>query len=72
MATILEYLNAVDADAKIKQAHGKDPTSTMKKFGLSDEEIDALMTRDGKKIATLTGMDIAAANGIQIVHTANK
>lgn len=69
MATILEYLNRVDSDAKLRQAHLDDPRSAMKAFGLSDEQCEAVISGDQVKMAEIDGLDSSEQASIQVPHT---
>ncbi|BDY05456.1 hypothetical protein [Ferrimonas sp. YFM] len=55
MSKLLDYINELDSNADLLDAHKKDPESTMKTYGLSDEEIAAVMSGDSDKIRALSG-----------------
>ncbi|SDJ54586.1 hypothetical protein SAMN04488540_109128 [Ferrimonas sediminum] len=58
MSTLLNYINELDCNADLLAAHKNDPEATMKSYGLSDEEIAAVMSGDKAKLAKLTGSDL--------------
>jgi hypothetical protein len=66
MSKLLSYLNTLDKDAAAREEHAKDPKAAMTKHGLSEEEQEALMSGDKKKVAKLVGIDEAALPSIQI------
>ena len=51
MSKILDYLNEVDANAKLKALHEADPEGTMKSYGLTDAEIKALQLESEREEA---------------------
>lgn len=69
MMRILDYLNSVDADAKMQQAHLSDPLNTMKAFGLSELQCDAVMSGNMDNIAELDGFMAQSRAAIQVPHT---
>ena len=66
MSNLLNYLNALDKDAVIREAHAKDPKATMTKFGLSADEQAVLMSGDKKKVAALVGIHEDSLPSIQV------
>lgn len=69
MTSIIDYLNRVDADAKMQQAHDSNPLAAMRGFGLSDAQCNALMSGDNEMIAAVEGFDGNTAAAIQVPHT---
>ncbi|PXX39756.1 hypothetical protein [Undibacterium pigrum] len=51
MSKLLDYLNALDTNAMLIQAHKSDPLKTSREFGLSHDEQQALVLQDKQKIA---------------------
>lgn len=68
MATLVEYLNALDSDAALKAAHEADPQATMKNYGLTDEEIQSVLSGDEAAVTKKAGVDETSASAIQILH----
>ena len=66
MSKLLDYLNTLDKDAAVRDAHKKDPKGAMKKFGLTDQEQDALMSGDKNKVAALAGIRVDELPSVQI------
>ncbi len=69
MSKLLDYLNTLDKDAVARDAHKKNPTAAMKKFGLSEEEQAALLSGDKKKVAALLGVHEDSLPSIQVNET---
>lgn len=57
MSTLLNYINELDSNSDLHQAHQKAPEASMKGYGLKEDEIKAVMSGDMSKIAALTGVD---------------
>ena len=57
MSKILDYLNEVDSNAVMHKMHEQDPRGTMEKYGLNGTEIDALLSKDVKTVAKLSGAE---------------
>jgi aromatic-ring opening dioxygenase LigAB LigA subunit len=47
------FLHKLSEDSELQQAYMKDPRGTMQQAGLSDEEIDAMMSRDLGRIKSV-------------------
>lgn len=56
MLNLINYLNALDKDVSVREAHKTDPKMAMKKFGLTYQEQEAIMPQDTKKVAALLGI----------------
>ncbi|MFZ6875064.1 hypothetical protein ACO0LF_23620 [Undibacterium sp. Di27W] len=51
MSKLLDYLNALDTNAVLIDAHKNDPLKAAREFGLSPEEQSALAQQDKQRIA---------------------
>lgn len=69
MATLSEYLNALDSDAELKASHDADAEGTMRDYGLSDEEIQAALSGDESSVNSASGLENTSAASIQAIHT---
>lgn len=70
MATLSEYLNALDSDAELKASHDADPEGTMRDYGLSEEEIQAALSGDESKVNEASGLQTpSSSSSIQAIHT---
>lgn len=71
MATLSEYLNALDSDAELKAAHDADPEGTMREYGLSEEEIQAALSGDESSVNKASGFETTSgsSSSIQAIHT---
>ena len=56
MSKLLDYLNALDTNAVLIQAHKSDPAKAAKEYGLSTEEQAVLLKQSRQEIAAF--MDI--------------
>lgn len=68
MSKLVEYLNALDADAKLKNAHDLNQKQTMREFGLSEEEIDVVLSGDQDLLMKFLGEEKYKLAIIQSVH----
>jgi len=60
MAGLLDYLNLLDPDADALDAldaHIQDPEQAMRKFGLSDDESQAMLSGDKTGVANRLGIN---------------
>ena len=70
MATLSEYLNALDSDAELQASHDADPEGTMRDYGLSEEEIQAALSGDDSNINEASGLEAPSnSSSIQVTHT---
>lgn len=69
MTKIVDYLNSVDADASLKKAHDANPEAAMSDYGLTEEQSQAVLSGDSKKIAEVDGVDQQQLSSIQVLHT---
>ncbi|MET3108360.1 hypothetical protein AAKU67_002796 [Oxalobacteraceae bacterium GrIS 2.11] len=56
MAKLLDYLNHLDQDADARDAYIQNPQQAMRNFGLSDDEIQAMLSGDKTRVANLLGI----------------
>ena len=56
MSKLLRLMNDLGADAKLCDAYRADPKGVISRYGLSDEERDALLDHDYEKVKQLTGL----------------
>ena len=57
MSKLISYLNELDSNAELQSAHVEDAEAAMRSFGLSDNEIAAVLSGDNTKIAEAAGVD---------------
>lgn len=55
MATLNEFLKKLGEDAALLDAYKKDPQGVMRANGLSDDEIQAVMSGDKSQLKSLGG-----------------
>ncbi len=55
MTTLNEFLKQLGEDAALLEAYKKDPKGVMRANGLSEDEIQAVMTGDKSKLRSLGG-----------------
>ena len=69
MSKLLNYLNTLDKDADARDAHNKDARGAMTNAGLTDEEQDAFVSGDKKKMAMSMGIhEDAVPQSPQVTH----
>lgn len=56
MSNLLRLMKQLGADAALSSEYHNDPAAVIKRFGLSDEERDALLKKDYESIKRLTGL----------------
>ncbi|MES2049908.1 MAG: hypothetical protein V4447_16020 [Pseudomonadota bacterium] len=69
MSKLLDYLNVLDKDAAAREAHIKDPKAAMTKYGLSDDEQNAVLSRDRAKVAAVIGIPADQVPAIIAPHS---
>lgn len=57
MSQLASFMMKLGEDAELMAAYRKDPRGTMKAHGLTDEEIEAVMSGDTDKVKALSGND---------------
>ncbi|KPZ68878.1 MULTISPECIES: hypothetical protein [Shewanella] len=55
MANLTEFFTELNTDAKLLETYKKDPEGTMKNYGLSENEIKAVLSGDAKAVSALAG-----------------
>ncbi|WP_144213471.1 hypothetical protein [Shewanella donghaensis] len=55
MSTLTTFFTQLGSDAKLLEAYKKDPRGVMAANGLSNQEIEAVMSGDKKQVKTLAG-----------------
>lgn len=55
MSKLSDFFEKLGSDAALMEAYQKDPEGVMKANGLSDEEIQAVLTGDKTKLKQLSG-----------------
>lgn len=58
MSNMINYLNAVDGNAAVREAYLNSPKAAMKMHGLSDAEQAALMSGDKQRVADLLNISV--------------
>ncbi|MCL1037863.1 hypothetical protein L2750_11940 [Shewanella submarina] len=66
MSKFNEFFEQLASDAKLMEAYKQDPKGVMKSYGLTDEEILAVMSGDQEKIKTLSGDESIYGNYVHI------
>ncbi|MGQ0799905.1 MAG: hypothetical protein ACT4NL_07310 [Pseudomarimonas sp.] len=56
MSNLLSLMKQLGADAALSAEYKKDPAAVIARFSLSDEERDALLSKDYEAIKRLTGL----------------
>lgn len=69
MSKLLDYLNILDKDAAVREAHLQDPIATMKGFGLSDVEQSAILSGSREMLAAAIGISADALPAIILPNT---
>lgn len=62
MSRLPELLNELGRKADVYEQYQKDPTEVMKRYGLSAEEIKAMLAKDLEAVKRLSGMDNLKTN----------
>ncbi|MDO6619896.1 MULTISPECIES: hypothetical protein [unclassified Shewanella] len=55
MSNLTEFFTQLSSDAKLLEAYKKDPRGVMQANGLSDKDIDAVMSGDMAQVKSLVG-----------------
>lgn len=68
MSRLRELLVDLGKDAKVHDAYIADPKSVMADYGLTDEEIRAMLAKDLDAVRRLSGIDELQSNGVISAH----
>lgn len=68
MSRLRELLVELGKDAKVHDAYVADPKSVMAEYGLTGEEVDAMLAKDLDAIRRLSGIDELQSNGVISAH----
>lgn len=68
MSRLRELLVDLGKDAKVHDAYIADPKSVMADYGLTDEEIRAMLAKDLDAVRRLSGIDELKSNGVISAH----
>lgn len=68
MSRLRELLVDLGKDAKVHDAYITDPKSVMADYGLTDEEIQAMLAKDLDAVRRLSGIDDLQSNGVISAH----
>lgn len=52
-----EFIIKLSEDSELKQSYIENPTAVMQKIGLENQEIEAIMSGDKRKISAMLGQD---------------
>ena len=63
------FLQKLSEDKELQQAYAKDPRGTMRQAGLSDDMIDATMSRDLGRIKAVLSRELGAEPTLFMVLT---
>ena len=66
---LASFLQKLSEDANLQQAYASDPKGTMRQAGLSDEVIEATLSRDLGKIKALLSRELGAEPTLFMVIT---
>jgi hypothetical protein len=66
---LASFLQKLSEDKELQQAYAKDPKGTMRQAGLSDDVIDATMSRDLGKIKAQLSRELGAEAQVMMVLT---
>lgn len=66
---LASFLQKLSEDKELQQAYAKDPKGTMRRAGLSDDVIDATMSRDLGKIKAQLSRELGAEAQVMMVLT---
>ena len=70
MSKFNKFFEKLGSDAKLLEEYKQDPQSVMQASGLNDEEIQAVMSGDDKKVKSLLGSK--GAKGFLVVYVNKK
>ncbi|GGI68150.1 hypothetical protein [Shewanella gelidii] len=57
MSKLKDFMVDLASDAKLTEAYRQNPIDTMKSYGLTDDEIKAVMSNDQDALKKITGED---------------
>jgi hypothetical protein len=63
---VVSYLNLLDSNATVREAHATNPSASMSKFGLNAAEQNAFLSEDKEAVARFWGIDGTIFPQIQI------
>ena len=63
---VMEYLNLLDKDASVREAHATSPNASMAKYGLNDAEQMAFLSGDDSAVAKLAQIENRQFPRIQV------
>jgi hypothetical protein len=66
---LASFLKKLSEDKELQQAYAKDPRGTMRQAGLSDDMIDATMSRDLGRIKAVLSRELGAEPTLFMVLT---
>jgi len=55
MSALSDFITQLGQDAQLMEDYKQNPEAVMRAYGLTDEEINAVMTGDMEKLKTLSG-----------------
>ncbi|MFB2643962.1 hypothetical protein ACE02D_16870 [Shewanella bicestrii] len=55
MSALSDFFTQLGQDAQLMEDYKQNPEAVMRAYGLTDEEINAVMTGDMEKLKTLSG-----------------
>ncbi len=68
MTKLGQLLVDLGKDAKVHDAYVADPKKVMADYGLTDEEIEAMLAKDLDAVRRLSGIDELESNGVVSAH----
>ena len=63
------FLRKLSEDSELQQAYVKDPTGTMRQAGLSDDVIEAILSRDLGKVKDVVAREMGGEQTLVMVLT---
>jgi hypothetical protein len=68
MSRLAELLNDLGQKADVQKAYTENPETVMNEYGLSKDEIGAMLAKDVEKLKQLSGLENLKANGSVSAH----
>lgn len=68
MTNLTQLLKDLGTEAPLQEEYLKDPREVMSRYGLNDEETQAMLDKDVEKLKQLSGLDKLKSNDIVHEH----
>lgn len=63
MSKLADLLIDLGRNADLQDEYGKDPKAVMSRYGLTEEEMKAMLDKDLEKVKKLSGLENLKSNG---------